>query len=119
MPLTRAQGWKIALGFPGVEERLWFNQPSVFLHNRFLTKVHDKEEAMTLMVASIEMRDVMLEADPKLFYITDHYKNYPMILARLKVLDSKMLKEILVARAAQLAAMPPIKRKKKPKKKKS
>ena len=120
MPLTRAQGWKIALAIPGAEERLWFNKPSVFLHDRFLAKVHDKEEAMTLQVASIEMRDVMLDADPKLFYITDHYKNYPMILARLQALDSKTLKDMLVARAAQLAAMPPVKRpKKKSKKRKS
>ena len=25
----------------------------------------------------MEMRDVMLEAEPRLFYITDHYKNFP------------------------------------------
>ena len=51
----------------------------------------------------MEMRDVMLEAEPKLFYITDHYQNFPMLLARLSALDSKTLKEIWSRRAVQLA----------------
>ena len=101
--ITRAQGWKIALAIPGTKEVLWFRKPAVFLHDQFLTKVHDKEEAMTLRVSSIEMRDMMLEAEPELFYITDHYRNFPFVLARLSALTPKTLKEILAGRAAQLA----------------
>ena len=113
MPLTRAQAWKIARAIPGAEDRLWFNKPSVFLHDRFLTKVHDKEEAMTLQVGSMEMRDMMLEAEPELFYITEHYRKFPFVLVRLKALSATALKEMLTGRAAQLAAMPPIKRRSK------
>src|ERR1700761_1846707 len=101
--ITRAQGWKIARAIPGATEVLWFRKPAVFLHGQFLTKVHDKEEAMTLRVSSMEMRDMMLEAEPELFYITDHYRNYPFLLARLSALTPKVLKEILIGRAAQLA----------------
>ena len=54
MPVSRKDGWKIALAVPGTEEVLWFNKPAVFLHGQFLTKVHDKEEAMTFRVSSIE-----------------------------------------------------------------
>ena len=106
MPITRNDGWKIALSLPGSEERLWFNKPAVFIHDQFLTKVHDKEGAMVLRIGSMEMRDMMLEAEPKLFYITDHYRNFPFVLARLATLDKKTLKEMLVGRAAQLAAAP-------------
>ena len=73
---------------------------------------------MTLQVGSMEMRDMMLEAEPKLFYITDHYRKFPFVLVRLSALSAKVLKEILTGRAAQLAAMPPIKRRPKPAKKK-
>ena len=119
MPLTRSEAWKIILAVPGAENRLWFNQPSGFLHDRFLAKVHHKEEAVTLQVGSMEMRDMMLEAEPKLFYITDHYRNFPFVLIRLKTLTAKVLKEILAGRAAQLAEMPPPKRPKKSVKKKT
>ena len=103
MPLTRAEAWKIILAVPGAEERLWFHQPSGFIHDRFLAKVHHKEEAVTLQVGSMEMRDMMLEAEPKLFYITDHYRNFPFVLARLSALTPKILKEMVAGRAAQLA----------------
>src|SRR5260221_10407820 len=116
MPTSRAQGWKIALSFPGTEEVLWFNKPAVFLRGQFLTKVHDKEEAMTFRVSSMEMRDMMLEAEPGLFYITDHYRNFPFLLARLSALTPKILKELVAGRAAQLAETA-AKRPKKPLKK--
>jgi hypothetical protein len=118
MPLTKNEAWKIILAVPGAENRLWFNQPSGFLHDRFLAKVHHKEEAVTLQVGSMEMRDMMLEAEPKLFYITDHYRNFPFVLIRLKALSAKVLKEIVTGRARQLAEMPPPKRPKKSGKKK-
>jgi hypothetical protein len=56
---------------------------------------------------------MMLEAEPKLFYITDHYRKFPFVLIRLSALTAKVLKEIMLGRAAQLAEMPPIKRAKK------
>lgn len=118
MPISRKEGWKIALSLPGSEERLWFNKPAVFIHDQFLTKVHDKEEAMVLPIGSMEMRDMMLEAEPRLFYITDHYKNFPYVLVRLSALDKKTLKEMLVGRAAQLADKPRRKAKKAPAKRK-
>jgi len=114
--ITRKEGWKIALAVPGAEEVLWFNKPAVFLRGQFLTKVHDKEEAMTFRVSSMEMRDMMLEAEPKLFYITDHYRNFPFILARLSALTPRMLTELIAGRAAQLAETPQKKRRKPAKK---
>jgi hypothetical protein len=110
MPLTKAQAHKVMLSIPGSGERLWFNQPAVFIHDRFLAKPHHKEDAVLLGVTSMEMREVMLEAEPALFYITDHYRSFPFVLARLSALDAKTLKQMLTGRAAQLAAMKPIKR---------
>jgi hypothetical protein len=104
--LSKAEARKVILSIPGTDERLWFNQPSVFLHDRFLAKTHHKENAVTLQVGSMEMRDMMLEAEPELFYITDHYRKFPFVLVRLSALTKTVLKEMLVGRAAQLAAMP-------------
>src|SRR5476651_336765 len=118
MPLTKAEARKVMLAIPGTDERPWFHQPSVFIHDRFLAKTHHKEDAVTLQVGSMEMRDMMLEAEPKLFYITDHYRKFPFVLVRLSALTKKVLQEIVAGRAAQLAQMPPPKRPKKTGKKK-
>ena len=113
MPLTRAEARAIALSLPDSSERPYFNKPGIFIGENFLARVHDKEDAVALRTGSIEMRDVMLEAEPKLFYVTDHYKNFAMILVRLKALTKSSLKELLTAQASQLAAKP----KKRPRKK--
>ena len=105
--LSKAEAHKIMLAIPGTDERPWFNQPSVFIHDRFLAKTHHKEDAVTLQVGSMEMRDMMLEAEPKLFYITDHYRKFPFVLVRLSALTKPVLKDLLLGRAAQLAAMKP------------
>ena len=102
MPLTRAEARKIALSVAGASEGPYFGKPAVFVAEKFLTRVHTKEEAMVLAVGSMEMRDVMLEAEPKLFYITDHYKNFPYLLARLTKLDKATLKDLLSARLLQI-----------------
>ena len=117
--LSKAEARKIMLAIPGTDERPWFNQPSVFIHDRFLAKTHHKEDAVTLQVGSMEMRDMMLEAEPRLFYITDHYRKFPFVLVRLSALNKTVLKELLLGRAAQLAAMKPIKRAPKVAKKKT
>ena len=103
MPLTRAEARKILLGVDGAHEGLHFRQPAIFIGEEFLTRIHNKEDAVVILTGSIEMRDVMLEAEPKLFYITDHYRNFPALLARLSQLNTKTLKELLAPRLKRIA----------------
>jgi hypothetical protein len=100
--LSKTDARKIMLAITGTSEAPYFGKPAIFYAENFVGRVHDKEEAITLRVGTIEMRDVMLEAEPKLFYITDHYKPWPMLLARLKVLDRTTLKELVAARMGEI-----------------
>jgi hypothetical protein len=105
MPLTKAEARKIALSLKGTSEGSHYGKPSILLGGKFFCRVHDKEEAVVLLTGSIEMRDVVLEAEPRLFYITEHYRNYPAILVRLEALDAKTLKELLAASSLRMEQM--------------
>jgi hypothetical protein len=109
--ITKAEARKVMLSVKGTSEGPYFGRPSVFYGESFVGRVHDKEEAVALRVGTIEMRDVMLEAEPRLFYITDHYKPWPMLLARLKTLDKTILKELVLARIGEIEAKASGKRK--------
>ena len=109
--LTKAEAKKIMLGVKDTYEKPYFGKPSVFFGESYVGRIHDKEDAVALRVGSIEMRDVMLEAAPKLFYITEHYKPWPMLLARLKVLDRTTLKDLVLARIGEVNAKAGKKRK--------
>ena len=102
--LSKAEAKKIMLAMKGASEAPYFGKPAIFYAENFVGRVHDKEEAVALRVGTIEMRDVMLEAEPRLFYITDHYKPWPMLLARLKELDRTTLKELVIARMREIDA---------------
>jgi hypothetical protein len=115
--LSKTEARKIMLAMKGASEALHFGKPAVFYAESFVGRVHDKEDAVALRVGTIEMRDVMLEAEPRLFYITDHYKPWPMLLARLKVLDRTTLKELVAARMGEIDAK--TKKKKRPPAKKA
>ena len=106
MALTKAEARKIMLGINGMSEAPYFGKPSVFYGEDFVGRVHNKEEAVALRVGTIEMRDVMLEAEPKLFYITEHYRAWPMLLARISALTAKSLKELMAARVSEIEAKP-------------
>ncbi len=106
MALTKAEARKIMLGVNGMSEAPYFGKPSVFYGEDFVGRVHNKEEAVALRVGTIEMRDVMLEAEPKLFYITEHYRAWPMLLARISALTAKSLKELMAARVSEIEAKP-------------
>jgi hypothetical protein len=41
------------------------------------------------------VEDLMLTAEPKLFFITDHYKGYPAILVRLGIVRERRMRELL------------------------
>src|ERR1700735_5142937 len=102
--ISKAEARKIMRAMKGASEAPYFGKPAIFYAENFVGRVHDKEEAVALRVGSIEMRDVMLEAEPELFYITDHYKPWPMLLARLKLLKAATLKDLVAARMTEIEA---------------
>lgn len=110
MALSKRDAHAIMLSVPGTYEKLYYRKPSIFHGEDFVAAVHDKHEAVVVRTGSVEMRDVMLDAEPDLFFITDHYRNWPGILARLEALDRKTLKALIAGRIAQMAAAP-VKRK--------
>jgi len=42
-----------------------------------------------------DRRDVLLQADPQAYFITEHYRNHPMMIVRLSAVDAADLRELL------------------------
>ena len=107
MALSKTEARKISLSLPGASEGLHFGKPAIFIGEEFVTRIHHKEEAVVILPGSMEMRDMMLEAEPKLFYIIEHYRKRPVLLARLSKLDKKTLLALLKPRLARIAEKAP------------
>jgi len=103
MALTKAQLKKIALSFPEANEKQSYGRPAFFIAKKFFTRHRSEDDSIVLIVDSIDERDMMMEADPKTFFITDHYRDYPSVLARMERVDAKMVEGLLARRWRKIA----------------
>jgi hypothetical protein len=85
---------KVALSFPGVEEGTSYGTPAFRLKKRLLARLHQDGESIMLKIG-FEAREHLMRADPETFFITDHYRNYPSVLARLDRLSPDDLRKLL------------------------
>jgi len=103
MAITKAQFKKIALSFPEANEKLSYGSPAIFIAKKFFTRLRSQDDSIVWIVGSIDERDHMLEMDPKTYFITDHYKDYPSVLVRTSRIDQTMLKKMLERRWRAIA----------------
>ncbi|HEX4080244.1 MAG TPA: hypothetical protein VHX61_15385 [Rhizomicrobium sp.] len=101
--ITRAQLREIALSFPAASEGSSYGKPSFLVAGKFFTRLRSEDDSVVLVVGSIDERDMLLESDPKLFHITDHYRNYPAVLARMSLLDTATMHGMLDRRWRAMA----------------
>jgi hypothetical protein len=74
---------KITLAWPEVEDGMSYGTPALKVRKKMLVRL--KEDGDTLVMPGVpsEERDMLVESQPKGFYFTDHYRDYPMVLIRL------------------------------------
>jgi hypothetical protein len=96
--VSQAELRKIALSFPAASEGASYGKPSFLIAGKFFTRLRREDDSLVLIVGSIDERDMLLESDPALFHITDHYRNYPAVLARRTVIDAPTLHGMLERR---------------------
>ncbi len=92
--VTWRQLCELALSLPGVVQGTSYGTPA--LHVRKMLLVRLKEDGHTAVVrVEPTDRDVLLQADPDAFLLTDHYVGYPFMLVRLAQVRKDLLSELL------------------------
>jgi hypothetical protein len=85
---------RAAAPLPGVEEGLSYGTPALRVAGKLFARL--REDGDTLVLATdFDSREAMLKAEPGLFFITDHYRDYPWVLVRLSTLRPARLGELL------------------------
>lgn len=101
MPLTFEDALRIAASLGGVERGTSYGTAAIKLGGKLIARL--KEDGDSLVVGTtFEERAEMMAADPDVYYITDHYLNYPWILVRLSLVHPDALRDLL-GRALRLA----------------
>ena len=82
----------LACALPGVHEGTSYGTRGWRVGKKFLMRAKEKmDDVLVLGVESLDERELLLEGDPDVFFITDHYRGYPALLVRLAHIDRKHL----------------------------
>jgi hypothetical protein len=85
---------KVATSFPGMEEGTSYGTPAFRCKKKLIARLHQDGKSLVLKVGDAT-RDHLLQADPDTFFITDHYRGYPYVLAHLDRLTAPDLRKLL------------------------
>jgi len=94
MPSTYATALSVARGFPGTEEGLSYGTPALKVRGKLLARLKEDGETLVVRVTPTD-RDLLLQFEPAVFFITDHYRDYPWVLVRLRRIGRRRLAEVL------------------------
>ena len=93
----------IIMAFPGVEKGMSYGSPAYKLNGKFFTRLRRDDQSMVIMEVSLDEREMLMEAEPKTFHFTAHYKDYPCVLARIETLHPGSFKNFLERRWRKIA----------------
>lgn len=85
---------ELALAFPGVEEGTSYRTHTFRTRGKMLARFHQDGESLVLKV-DYTAREVLTGAQPDAFYITDHYRCWPLMLVRLKNVELNLLRSLM------------------------
>jgi hypothetical protein len=84
---------EIMAPFPQTEESTSYGTPAYKVNKKLLLRL--KEDGETLVLHSDD-RDTFLKDDDSVFFVTEHYANYPYVLVRLKKIRKDRLRAAII-----------------------
>lgn len=96
------------LQLDGVTSGRAYGHPSLLIAGKFFARFRDDDTVLVLHLGSLEDREVLMEMEPRAFFFTEHYRNYPAVLIRLAEVPQGLFGDVVtqawrVVRAARSA----------------
>ncbi len=96
--MTRQEVHALIMALPLVEEGTAWGKPAYRAAGKFLTRLREEDDSLVLTGVGFDEREMLMEAEPQTFHLTDHYHNHPAVLARIASIDPGSLKGLLERR---------------------
>jgi hypothetical protein len=95
---------KLALTWPEVEDSTSYGTAALKVRKKLLARLREDGDSLVVLGVPLDERDMLVESQPKLFYFTDHYKDYPIVLVRLSKAKRASVEPLLRRRWRELAS---------------
>lgn len=71
---------------PEVVEGIWYRTPALKVRGKSFVRLKEDGQSVVFLLESIDEQEALIEAQSDVYFITDHYRGYPAVLARLAAL---------------------------------
>jgi hypothetical protein len=95
---------KLALSWPEVEDGTSYGTAALKVRKKLLVRLKEDGDSLVMPGVPPDEREMLVESQPKIFYFTDHYKDYPMVLIRLSKARRAVVEPLLRRRWRTLAS---------------
>ena len=85
---------KLGKKLPEVEESTSYGTPALRVRKKMFVRLREKD-VIVAMVDNDE-KEVLLQAEPDVFFTTPHYDGWPAVLVRLSAIEADELEEVLI-----------------------
>ncbi len=93
--MTWAELVRLGRELPEVREGSWYRTPSLEVRGKSFARLKEDGETVVFLLEDLGEQEHLLAARPGVFFLTDHYRGYPAILARLAKLRAGEARERL------------------------
>jgi hypothetical protein len=95
---------KMALAWPEVEDGTSYGTPALKVRKKLLARLREDGDSLVMLGVPQDERDMLVESQRKVFYLTDHYRDYPAVLIRLSKTKPATVEPLLRRRWRVLAS---------------
>jgi hypothetical protein len=100
---------KLALAWPEVEDGSSYGTPALKVRKKMLVRLKEDGDSLVMPSVPEDERAMLVETQPKMFYFTDHYRDYPTVLIRLSKAKRAIVEPFLRRRWRELASKKAVK----------
>jgi hypothetical protein len=95
---------RVALAWPEVEDGTSYGTAALKVRKKLLARLKEDGDSLVMPGVPRDERDMLVERQPDTFYLTDHYRDYPMVLIRLSKAERAAIEPLLRRRWRTLAS---------------
>src|SRR5678810_1320001 len=94
MAATAEQVRRLALALPGVQGGVCHGTPAFYVRRKLMLRLWEDGETLVVRFPK-EKRTALIEENPDVFSVTEHYRNYPAVLVNLLAVNRELLSRMI------------------------
>ncbi len=88
VPVTWKRLCELGGELPEVTVDVWYGTPALKVRGKGFVRLKEDGQTVVFLLENLEEQEMLIENHPRIYFITDHYRGWPTVLARMPALGA-------------------------------